>query len=221
MTTEKGTVKSTVRLDGGVIKTLNKNSLVLGIVCIILGAVTFALGLYVFVNSLVAMLNDAEENPDYTVLICGVIVLMVGIFAVIAYNNAAVQADKQPKVEEDEFFNDYILSKEYINGEHISTTKTYYSWILKVKDTPAYLFLYPTKVTAYCINKASLTPEELNIVYNLITSCGRYAPQPVAPNPQGTTGAENRQAPPENKTAPAEEGGKNPQSAEPEGENKE
>ncbi len=172
MITENGTVKTSVEHSENVYNELNKNLRSLGILYIVCGAVIFVLGLVV---SILEALEETGDWQDATMIIVGAVFAALGIFFLVLYKNAAKAALKFKRVEEVEFFGDYLIDKEYTDGELTSTNKVYYKWIVRIRETKSYLFLYNTRVTAIAVDKNSLPPNELNTIRALL---GR-APQPA------------------------------------------
>lgn len=71
----------------------------------------------------------------------------------------------------------------YTDGEHTSTNKVYYKWLVKIKETQNFLFLYTTRATAIAVDKNSLPPSELNTVRGLLKRVPKTAPAPNVNKP--------------------------------------
>ena len=172
MITEKGTVKTSIVHDENVYKELNKGMHNLGILYIVCGAIIFVMGLAM---SILSALDDTGSWEDITMIVVGAAFLALGIFFLLMCSRTAKTALKFKRVQELEFFSDYLLEKGYTDGEHTSTNKIYYKWIVKIKETQNYLFLYNTRMTAIAVDKNGLPLNELNTIRSLL---GR-APQPA------------------------------------------
>ena len=170
MITEKGTIKSSTPIDERTIKELNKTPHTLGIVYTVGGAILLALWLIVLIAE---TLEGTYESFDLF-LFLGAVFLGLGIFMLASCNKLVKSSMQRKKVDEVEFFRDHMIVREYTNGEHTSTTKIYYKWIVKTKETHNYLFIYNTNVTALSVDKTQLTPQEFAAVKNLLQS--RFAP---------------------------------------------
>lgn len=173
MITEKGTVKTSTVHDGKVYGELNRSMRNLGILYIVCGAIIFVLGSVLFGISAF----EGTDDGDYMVLIVvGLVFVALGIFFLVLCGRTAKTALELKRMEEAEFFVDYLIVKGYTDGEHTSTNKIYYKWIVKVKETDNYLFLYNTRVTAIAVDKNSLPSEELNTIRSLLGKAPKPAP---------------------------------------------
>ncbi len=193
MLTERGTVKTSVKLDEKLYCELNKNLRTLGILYIVIGAVLTAVG--VFVLGIAIYENEIVDYYDILIFVLGIVFIFIGIFFRLYYKNFNAAASKMNRIEEVEFFDGYFMEYEYTEGELTSTNKVYYKWIVKVRETKNYLFLYNTRVTAVAVDKNSLPLNEFNTVLSLLGRAPKTAP---AQNIQ----TEN--APAQNDVSPAE-----------------
>lgn len=180
MITEKGSVKTATAVNGELQKELTKVSKVLSLVYTVIGAVVLVLGILLFV------IGEDEEDGTlaYFMLIAGVFLLFLGVLMLILRNRQVKETAKVVKVEENEFFQDYLITKEYIDGEHISTAKVYYSRLVMLRETKNYIFLYNTRVTALSVDKRTITPDEAAAVRSLANEGIRKAAiktQPAVP----------------------------------------
>ena len=175
MITEKGTVKTSVKQDERMYGELNKNLYNVGIVSLVVGAIAFVCGVLVLG---ITISEQTEVSDALVILVLGVVLIFLGIFYMLLCKNAAKNALKMNRVEELEFFDGYLIEKEYTDGEHTSTNKVYYKWLVRIRETKNFLFLYNTRVTAAAVDKNSIPLEELNTIRSLL---GR-APQPADNN---------------------------------------
>ncbi len=210
MITEKGTVKTSTQLNERMHSQLNGATRALSITLIVLGGLVLLAGFIILI---------ASDNDALTFLILGSVSLIFGIVTVVSQASILKQIRQSNRVEEAEFFRDYLILREYADGEHVSTTKIYYKWLVRVKETSNYLFLYNTRVTAVPVEKSTLPINELNAVRKLL---GRPAVgpavsvQPYNPAQSGTNfnGNVNPATPPQDpfpETAPEEEAEEVPQ----------
>lgn len=161
MITERGSIKVTTPITEGTQRELNKSSRTLSILYMVLGPVFLVVG--------IAFLVLLPENPSGDgFCIFGLILLVMGIFLWLLVNKTVKSSNGYQKVEEVEFFVDHMMVREYTDGELTTTSKVYYKWVVKVKETANYLFLYNTRVTGVAIGKSALPLQELNVVRNLI-----------------------------------------------------
>ncbi|MDE7087160.1 MAG: hypothetical protein K2O67_03100 [Clostridia bacterium] len=161
MITEKGSIKVSTPITERVSRELNKKTRVLGIVYTVVGAVVLAAA---FVSMI---LWDSDFDSLFIML--GGIILAMGIFLLVACSNIIKSVRKYAKVDEVEFFRDYLIFREYTDGEHTSTAKIYYKWLVKTAESEHYLFLYNTKASAVCVEKSALPVGELNTVRTILS----------------------------------------------------
>lgn len=196
MITDRGTVKVSTPITEQAQKELNKTTRTLGILYTVLGSVAFVLFI---------VLCIAESYLDDVFLLLGLIFLVGGIIILVSVSKVNKTALKFQKVDEVEFFLDYMIVREYTDGEHTSTTKIYYKWIVKVKETHTYLFIFNTRATAVALNKNNLPYQELNAVRKLLGRTAIGAATPIQPQPfNGGVNAGNNATPPANAAAPAD-----------------
>ena len=160
MITERGTIKTSTPITEQVNKELNKRVFALSIVYIILSAIFLALGFVIYLLT--------EDSYGLVLLVCGAILCACGIIMIGAVRTAKNLNLKRQKVDEAEFFRDHLMAYEYTNGELTTTSKIYYSWLIKIKETPNYLFLYNTRATAFAVDKNALPLSELNTIRMLL-----------------------------------------------------
>lgn len=176
MITENGAVKTSTPITEQVSKELNKKVFILSIIYIVFGAIILALGFafYVFTTE--------GESFGLILLVCGTIILLCGIIMVVNHGAVKKATLKYKKVDEVEFYRDYLMLYEYTDGELTTTSKIYYGWVLKIKETANYLFLYNTRATAVAVDKNSLPLTELNTVRMLLGRPVVAGQTPTAPS---------------------------------------
>lgn len=161
MITERGSIKVTTEHNDNLYKELNHNSLILAIIYTVLGGIMLLAGLILYILT-------PENSLPLLWVACGTIMLILGITILISAKNINKLNGVDSKVEENEFFQGYFISREYVNGEHLSTAKIYYSRIVKVRETKSYIFIYNTRVTAVSVDKSKLTEQEINSIRSLM-----------------------------------------------------
>jgi len=169
MITERGTVKTATRIDRRVNKELNGAAFKAGIVCIVLGGILVLISL---VCTVIDFVFIGEGDDLLLCLYLGILVLAIGVTSVLTHNKNLQFMEKVARVQEYEFFQTYLITREFCNGEQVSVVKTYYSMLANIKETRSFLFLYNTRVTAYAVDKSTLTPEEYNTIYALVHTRG-------------------------------------------------
>ena len=193
MITEKGTVKTSIVHDENVYKELNKGMRNLGIIYVVCGAIIFILGCVLFgINAY----EGTEDADNKLLVIAGLFFLALGIVFLVICRSTAKTALKLNRRQELEFFSDYLLEKGYTEGEHTSTNKIYYKWIVKVKETQNYLFLYNTRMSALAVDKKNLPLQELNTIRALLGRAPLPAPAQPAQNVQNTSEPAATEVPP-------------------------
>ncbi len=182
MITENGNIKTRTAITAEVQKELNSKSLVIGVIYVVLGAVFAA------VYAVLVAVNAIESSELHILLFGAVLLLALGI--IILFSNRAVAASSEHLLKEieAEFFQGYLISREYVCGELTAVSKVYYGRIVKTRESRNYLFIYSTAVTAIVVAKSDVTESELNIVRGLITNPaasggtqGGYAAMPADP----------------------------------------
>lgn len=153
-------------------KELNKSAKTSAIICVVLGAIVTAIGLAIFIADLVQMILAYEESTDMEllVLIVGLGSLTIGISLLVGQSRTYKELEKNCKVEEMEFFQTHFTDNEFVNGENVATVKIYYGWIIRVRETANYIFMYNTRVTAYAIDKRTVSFDELAIIRGLLSN---------------------------------------------------
>lgn len=165
MITESGTIKVKTRINAGVHRELNRPVRNLGIVYTVAGAVLAV----VFAALVVLGVTDGNLDPlDVVLLVCGCIFSVCGVVMIVAYARNIKKADAQDKEVEVEFFNDYILVDEYVDGRLSVSNKIYFGMLVKKRESTHYIFLYSTASTAISIDKEQLTSAELDTVRKLV-----------------------------------------------------
>lgn len=161
MITEKGSIKVATEHNAEMNKELNKTTIIFGIAYAVLG------GIMLLTSTLIYVIKPLPELPFFW-LILGTVLLIFGLTIVGSAKNINKLNGVNKKVEEAEFFSDYLINREYENGEHLVTAKVYYSRLVRVKETKNYIFLYNTRVTAVAVDKNKLTEQELNGIRSLL-----------------------------------------------------
>ena len=94
----------------------------------------------------------------------------VGLAYIVMINKANKKSANSKIVGEYELEETFMTITAIKDGERISSAKTYYKDIIKMRETENYLFLYPNRQIAYPVPKNKLTPEELSMVKLWVSS---------------------------------------------------
>ncbi|MGN0824069.1 MAG: YcxB family protein [Candidatus Coproplasma sp.] len=161
MITEKGSIKVTTEHNENMYKELNRTNIILAILYTVFGGIMLIAGLLLYILT--------PENDLLLLWVAlGTILLILGITIIISAKNINKLNGVNSKAEENEFFQGYFISREYVNGEHLATAKIYYNRIVKVRETKNYIFIYNTRVTAVSVDKRNLTEQEINSIRSLL-----------------------------------------------------
>ena len=175
MITKNGTISVATQVTEDVQKEFNKPNFILGVVYTVLGSLVLCLG---FIVLLIYLFYDSSAYSNaYLMIGFGALFLILGITLLITCN-ANLKAFRQAsRVEEIEFFNDFMMARGYENGELICTMKIYYSKIVRRRETANYMFLYTSRASAVLFDKNNLPLNELNTVRGLLNK--KTMPAPV------------------------------------------
>lgn len=164
MITENGTIKVETRLDENAQKEFMRTLFIVSLICLVIGSIGIV-G-YIVWNVTSAILETYE--PDIVILIAVAVFFAFGLIFVLTYNKVVKKARTEDKKEEYEFFSNYLIANDYLNGEQVATVKIYYKNIIKRRETKNYLFFFVQTNAACALSKAALTKEELNTVRSLL-----------------------------------------------------
>lgn len=183
MVTENGSVKASARLDAAMQRELSAGTNRLAVTMITVGAVGVALFITMYVIS-GFVFRDADDfyflfmSVAFAVLLGG----GIGLKMLIKKNlRAALSAER---VNEYEFFRDYFILTEYLNGEKVGAAKVFNRSVIRVRESKNYLFMYITASAVYPVCKADLEEGEVSTIKGLLmqSSSAPYgAPVPPAP----------------------------------------
>lgn len=160
MITEKGSIKVATEHTAEMNKELNKPTFIFGICATVLGGI-------ILLTSIIIYVIQENASLPFEWIMVGTVLLVCGITIVISAKNIN-NFNGVTKVEEAEFFEGYLINREYENGEHLVTAKVYYNRIIRNKETKNYIFLYNTRVTAIAVDKNKLSMQELNAIRSLL-----------------------------------------------------
>lgn len=159
MITEKGTIKATTALDDKMQKEMSQTSHRIALSFLIIGAA----GVFLFaVFQIVSFFIDFDDEGYFFILIFFALFLAMGFYLQFVLGKTEENVRAANKVSCCEFFKDYFLVTETVDGKTVSNTKVYNDRIIKVKQTKNYLFLYIDKASAYPIARSELSQTELN-----------------------------------------------------------
>ena len=164
MITENGTIKVETRLDENVQKEFMAKTFIVSLVCLILGSV----GIVAYLTWDILSEFIAIKAPSIVILIVFACAFAFGLVFVISRNKLVKKARTENKTEVYEFFNNYVVANDYLNGEQVATVKIYYNQIIKRKETKNYIFFFVQTAAACPVSKAGLTDGELNAIRALL-----------------------------------------------------
>ena len=184
MITENGTIKVETRLDENVQKEFMAKTFIVSLVCLILGSV----GIVAYLTWDILSEFIAIKAPSFVLLVVFACAFAFGLVFVISRNKVVKKARTENKKEVYEFFNNYVVANDYLNGEQVATVKIYYNQIIKRKETKNYIFFFVQATAACPVSKAGLTEGELNAIRALLgTGTNRGAAMQL---PNGSDGKE-------------------------------
>lgn len=164
MLTDKGSIKVETTLDERVQKEFLAKLFIVSLVCLVIGSIGIV-G-YIVWDVTSAILEIYE--PDIVILIAVAVFFAFGLIFVLTYNKVVKKARTEDKKEVYEFFSNYLVANDYVNGEQVATVKIYYKQISKRRETKNYLFFFVQTNAACALSKAALTEGELNTVRSLL-----------------------------------------------------
>ncbi len=164
MITENGTIKIETQLDENAQKEFMGKLFIGSLISLILGSVGIAAYL---VWDITAIILEAYE-PGIYILIIVACLFAFGLIFIISYNKVVKKARTEDKKEVYEFFSNYVVANDYLNGEQVATVKIYYKQISKRRETKNYLYFFVNTNAACAVNKAAMTEGELNAVRSLL-----------------------------------------------------
>jgi len=149
-------MKCTVKIDENVQRELNDQMWVVSLISLIVGSV--GLASYIVISVFV-------ESVWLELLLWPMAFAFgVGLTLLISIKKINKKSVQNNLIDNLEIEEDYVVSTTMKNGEIISTLKTYYKDLLKVKETENFLFLYINKASAVPIPKQSFSPEEFSLI---------------------------------------------------------
>lgn len=171
MITEKGTIKVETTLDEKAQKEFMAKLFIVSLVCLIIGSIGIAAYL---VWDITAIILETYE-PSIFILFVVMLSFAFGLIFIISRNKVVKKARAEDKREEYEFFSNYLIANDYLNGEQVATVKIYYKQISKRRETKNYLFFFIQTNAACALSKEALTEGELNTVRALLGFSARGA----------------------------------------------
>lgn len=196
MITENGNIKTRTAITAQVQKELNNKALLIGIIYLVLGA------LLAVVYAVLVAVNAIESSELHILLFGAVLLLALGIIILFSTRAVAVSSEHLLKEIEAEFFQGFLISREYVCGELTAVSKVYYGRIVKTRESRNYLFIYSTAVTAIVVAKSDVTESELNVIRGLLANPaasggtqGGYAAMPADPFSTAKAEPEQKETP--------------------------
>ena len=158
MITEQGTIKVKTAIDANMQKELNSKPSAYALTLIIVGAI--GVGIFL-VLEIASAFVEMKENAIFVFLILFAVFLGAGIGLKVVINKTLKTVTALPKINEYEFFKDYFIIDQTMNGENIAHAKVYVNQITRSRESNNYLFFY-IGAAAYPVLKSELTEAELN-----------------------------------------------------------
>ena len=154
-------MKSVITMNEKVQKELNFTSWLTCLIFLIIGAI--GLVVYVVLGTI-----GIENYLVEMLLLIYAILFGFGLVFLIHINKTNKTNPNLGIVVEYELFKDYMTYRTLRNGEERETGKFLYKDSVKLKETKSYIFLYQTKVSAYPIQKDTLSEVDLKILKDYI-----------------------------------------------------
>ena len=135
MITENGSIKTVASLNEKMQKELMREIYMMSLFCIILGAAGVSIFLALYIFSFIIEF----ESIFFMFLILSAVCLVCGIVATMLLNKTVKTAVNANKEYTYEFFKDYFIATETLNGEIVTNAKFYNNQVVKFKETKNYL----------------------------------------------------------------------------------
>lgn len=158
MITEQGTIKVKTAIDANMQKELNSKPSAYALALIIVGSIGVGIFLILYV---LAEFFNSDEGTSLIFLLLFAVFLGAGIGLKVVINKTLKTVTALPKINEYEFFKDYFIIDQTMNGENIAHVKVYVNQITRSRESNSYLFFY-IGAAAYPVLKSELTEAELN-----------------------------------------------------------
>ena len=154
-------MKSLVKIDEDMIKSINSKMFKVGLLLTIFGSVIILLNI---------VLSIGFELIKFNIWVVALFVIPTGLGCLMlhTYFKAKTIARKNVREIESEFFDDHFESRVINNGEIIATQKISYNGVVKVKEDAKYLFIYSSPHTFVPVGKNNFTTEQLSQIKLLI-----------------------------------------------------
>ncbi len=164
MITERGTIKAETAVNAEMQREFMRTTYILSVIALIVGSVGLAAYLAWDISSIFIKIKE----PGTWILFIVAVFFAFGFIFVMSCRRAIKQVEKGPaKAEVYEFFNNYMIAEDYLNGEKVANVKIYYNQILKRRETKNYLFFYVQATAACPVSKAGMSEGELNTLRGL------------------------------------------------------
>lgn len=148
MINKAGAIVAKAEYDKKLYRQIIKPVLFSGIACVICGAILLALQIFSF---------------EVMILVCGIIILICGLFFIGIYFVGGFAKFVTAKSAEIELYRDYMLIKEFQpDGTVSGIEKVYYGNLVKRRECTDYFLAYISKSAVYPIGKDGLSSAELN-----------------------------------------------------------
>lgn len=164
MITDRGTIRVETPVNADMQREFMRTIYIVSLVSLIIGSV----GIAAFMAWDITTIFFKIKEPHILILVAVAVFFAFGLVFLLTCRKTVKNAAQGPvKSEVYEFFSDYLIAEDYMNGEKVGTAKIYYNQILKRKETKSFLFFYIQANAAAPVSKAGLSEGEINTLRGL------------------------------------------------------
>ncbi|MDE7257029.1 MAG: YcxB family protein [Clostridia bacterium] len=164
MVTDRGTIRVETPVNADMQREFMKNIYIMSIVSLVAGSIGIAAYIAWDLTSTFVKIKE----PHILILVAVAVFFAFGLVFLLTCRKTVKNTANGPvKAGIYEFFNNYLLAEDYMNGEKVGTAKIYYNQIIKRKETKSFLFFYVQTAAAIPVSKAGLSEGELNTLRKL------------------------------------------------------
>ena len=164
MITDRGTIRVETPVNADMQREFMRTIYIVSLVSLIIGSV----GIAAFMAWDITTIFFKIKEPHILILVAVAVFFAFGLVFLLTCRKTVKNAAQGPvKAEVYEFFSDYLIAEDYMNGEKVGTAKIYYNQILKRKETKSFLFFYIQANAAAPVSKAGLSEGEINTLRGL------------------------------------------------------
>ena len=138
---------------------LSRNVIIFCIVCLVVGSI----GLLAYI-----VLSTINENPYLDFILLFSIPFALGLVYLISIKRNIKNMSAKNLTNEYTFNDDHFTIATIQNEEVVGTQKVYYKNLAKIKETGEYIFIYINQVSAFIVQKASTSEENIKLIRALL-----------------------------------------------------